>query len=53
MIVGLSCMFAAYLAFGFGVVMASVFVTVCFHELLRDVCLCFSLEMPKYGAPAF
>nr|CAD1835758.1 unnamed protein product [Ananas comosus var. bracteatus] len=32
-------------------VMTSIVVTICFRELLRDVCQRFSLPMPMYGVP--
>nr|CAD1830009.1 unnamed protein product [Ananas comosus var. bracteatus] len=34
-----------------GYVMASVVVTVCFREMLRDVCQKYSLPSPRYGIP--
>nr|CAD1826121.1 unnamed protein product [Ananas comosus var. bracteatus] len=34
-------------------VMASIVVTVCFREMLRDVCQKYSLPSPRYGIPSF
>nr|CAD1844328.1 unnamed protein product [Ananas comosus var. bracteatus] len=34
-----------------GYVMASVVITVCFREMLRDVCQKYSLPSPRYGIP--
>lgn len=51
---GLHCVLIAcfsYLVTNMGAVMAPAVFTICFRELLCDVCQRYSLSMPMYGVP--